>query len=106
MARKSGLEVAGNLAHLAKALHDIIKAFMQGGWAKAALQALKHYWPQILTAALVLIFLPIIIFCCIPMMLFGYESSNNAEISSMTVQASTVSGYYDNYESYLSLIHI
>lgn len=101
MARKSGLEIAGNLAHLAKALHDIIKAFLQGGWAKAALQALKHYWPQILTVALVLIFLPIIIFCCIPMMLFGYKSSTDAEISSMTVQASMVSGYYDNYESYI-----
>ena len=53
MAKKSGLEVAGNLAHLAKALYDIIKAFMQGGWAAAALQALKHYWPQILAISLV-----------------------------------------------------
>ena len=101
MAKKSGLEVAGNLAHLAKALYDIIKAFMQGGWAAAALQALKHYWPQILAISLVLTLLPIIIFCCIPMMLFGYESSTDTEISSMTVQASTVSGYYDSYESYI-----
>lgn len=101
MAKKSGLEVAGNLAHLAKALYDIIKAFMQGGWAAAALQLLKHYWPQILVIALVLTLLPIIIFCCLPMMLFGYESSTNAEISAMTVQAESVSGYYDSYESYI-----
>lgn len=101
MANKSGLQVAGNLAHLAKALYDIIRAFMQGGWAVAALQALKHYWPQILTVALVLTLLPIIIFCCLPMMLFGYESSTDAEISAMTVQANTVSTYYDNYESYI-----
>ncbi len=101
MARKSGLEVAGNVAHLAKALYDIIRAFMQSGWAAAALQLLKHYWPQILVIALVLTLLPIIIFCCLPMMLFGYESSTNAEISAMTVQAESVSGYYDSYESYI-----
>lgn len=101
MAKKSGLEVAGNLAHLAKALYDIIRAFMQGGWAAAALQALKHYWPQILVIALVLLLLPIIIFCCLPMMLFGWSSSTDSNISAMTVQAESVSGYYDNYETYI-----
>ena len=101
MAHKSGLEVAGGLAHFAKALYDIIKAFMQGGWAAAALQALKHYWPQILAIALVLILLPVIIFCCLPMMLFGFASSTDTEISAMTIQAETVSGYYDSYESYI-----
>lgn len=101
MARKSGLEVAGNLANFAKALYDIIKAFMQGGWSAAALQALKHYWPQILAIALVLILLPIIVFCCLPMMLFGFASSTDTEISAMTIQAETVSGYYDSYESYI-----
>ena len=35
------------------------------------------------------------------MMLFGYESSTDTEISAMTVQAQTVSGYYDSYESYI-----
>lgn len=101
MAHKSGLETVGNLAHLAKALYDIIKAFMQGGWAAAALQALKHYWPQILAVALVLLLLPVIIFCCLPMIMFGYESSTDTKISSITVEAQTVSGYYDNYESYI-----
>lgn len=95
MAKKSGIEVAGNLAHLAKALYDIIKAFMQGGWAAAGLQALKHYWPQILAVAIVILLLPVIIFCCLPMMMFGYESSTDTEISAMTVNAQTVSAYYD-----------
>lgn len=101
MAKKSGLEVAGNLAHFAKALYDIIKAFMQGGWAAAGLQALKHYWPQILAVAIVILLLPVIIFCCLPMMLFGYESSTDTKISAMTVNAQTVSAYYDNYEIYI-----
>ena len=101
LANKSGLQTAGNLAHFAKALYDIIRAFMQGGWYAAALQTVKHYWPQILAIALFLIFLPIIIFCCLPMMLFGFESSTNTEISTMTTQAGTLSGYYDSYEMYI-----
>ena len=101
MANKSGLQTAGNLAHFAKALYDIIRAFMQGGWYAAALQAVKHYWPQILAIALFLIFLPVIIFCCLPMMLFGFESSTNTEISTMTTKAGTLSGYYDSYEMYI-----
>ena len=101
MAKISGLEVAGNLAHLAKALYDIIKAFMQGGWPAAGLQAEKHNWPQILAVALVLLLLPVIIFCCLPMMLFGWESSTDTNISAMTVKAESVSAYYDNYETYI-----
>lgn len=101
MAKKSGMERAGDLAHFAKALYDIIKAFMQGGWASAALQALKHYWPQILAIALVLLLLPVIIFCCLPMMLFGWSSSTNTDVSSMTAKASNISSYYDNYETYI-----
>ncbi len=101
MAKKSGLETAGDLAHLTKALYDIIKAFLQGGWGAAALQALKHYWPQILTVAIVLLLLPTIIFCCLPMMMFGFESSTDTEIVSLTLKADVVSVYYDNYELYL-----
>lgn len=101
MAKKSGLDVAGDLAHLAKAAYDIIKAFLRGGWGAAALQLLKHYWPQILAVALVLLLLPVILFCCLPMMLFGYGSSTDTEIASMTAQADAVSGYYDRYASYI-----
>lgn len=101
MAKKSGGQIAGDLAHLAKALYDIIKAFMQGGWGAAALQLLKHYWPQILAIAVALTLIPIIVFCCLPMFLFGYESSTDTEISAMTAQADTVSAYYDLYDTYI-----
>lgn len=101
MAKKSGGQIAGDLAHLAKALYDIIKAFMQGGWGAAALQALKHYWPQILAIAVALLLIPIIVFCCLPMFLFGYESSTDTEISAMTAQADTVSACYDSYGTYI-----
>ena len=101
MAKKSGVEVAGDLAHLGKALYDIIKALMQGGWSAAAMQLLKHYWPQILGVALALLLIPVIVFCCLPMALFGYESSTDTEIAAMTAQAGTVSACYDQYEAYI-----
>ena len=71
MSNKGFAGRALDLAHHAVAIKNIIKAFLQGGWASAALQALKYYWPQILAIAGVLLLLPIIIYCCIPMMLFG-----------------------------------
>lgn len=101
VAKKSGGQIAGELAHLGKSLYDIIKAFMQGGWGAAAVQALKHYWPQIIAIAVALILIPIIVFCCLPMMLFGFESSTDTEIASMTQQATTVSACYDQYEAYI-----
>ncbi len=101
MAKKSGGQIAGDLAHLAKALYDIIKAFMQGGWGAAALQLLKHYWPQILAIAVALLLIPIIVFCCLPMFLFGFNSSTDTEMATMAVQANTVSAYYDLYDTYI-----
>lgn len=93
--------LAGAAQH-AKALKDIIKAFMKGGWHAAALQALKHYWPQLLALALILIMLPVIVFCCLPAMMFGFDNSTNTEISSLNVQANNVSSYYDRYSEYCS----
>ncbi len=101
MAKKSGGQIAGDLAHLAKALYDIIKAFMQGGWGAAALQLLKHYWPQILAIAVALLLIPIIVFCCLPMFLFGFNSSTDTEMVTMAAQANTVSAYYDLYDTYI-----
>ena len=100
MAKKSCMEHIASAVQNSKALKAIIKASMQGGWQTAATQALKHYWPQILVVALVLILLPVIIFCCLPAMLFGFGGSMDTTISSINVQASTVSGYYDKYEEY------
>ena len=101
MAKSGGMQTAGKLAHFAKPLYDIIRAFIQGGWIAAGTQAVKHYWPQILAIVLFLIFLPVIILCCLPMMLFGFSSSTNTQISAKTAWAGTVSGYYDNYNSYI-----
>lgn len=100
MSNKGFAGRALDLAHHAVAIKNIIKAFLQGGWASAALQVLKHYWPQVLTVAVVLLLLPVIIFCCLPMMLFGYEGSTNSKITEMTAQATVVSNYFANYDQY------
>lgn len=103
IAKKSGFDHLAGAAHAAKALKDMIKAFMKGGWHAAALQALKHYWPQILTIALILLFLPVIIYCCLPSVLFGFGSLQNAEVSSMNAQAKTIAGYYERYPEYCNI---
>ena len=100
MANKSGMDRLADLAHHVKALEDIIKAALRGGWHAAALQALKHYWPQILAIALVLLFLPLLIFLCLPAMLFGFGSSGGGATASMSFQAATVKGYYGRYAEY------
>ena len=101
MSKKSGLERAANVARHAKAAKDIIKALLQGGWGAAAMQALKHYWPQLLTVGLVLLFLPILLFCCLPMTMFGFGSADDAAVSAMTQKAQSVSAIYDRYAAYI-----
>ena len=43
-----------------------MQAFLRGGWKAAALEAVKHYWPYILGAAVRLILLPTIIMASLP----------------------------------------
>lgn len=49
-----------------QALRKILQAFLRGGWKAAALEAVKHYWPYILGAAVALILLPTIIMASLP----------------------------------------
>ena len=94
MSKKSGLQRAGELARHAQALKKIVQAALRGGWQAAALEAVKHYWPQILAAAIVLLLLPLIIFLCLPSMLFGFGNSDTA------MTASAARAQYDSYERY------
>ena len=50
----------------AQALRKILQAFLRGGWKAAALEAVKRYWPYILSAAVGLILLPTIIMASLP----------------------------------------
>ena len=58
----------------AQAIRKILQAFLRGGWKAAALEAVKHYWPYILGAAVGLILLPTIIMASLPSVMQGKAS--------------------------------
>lgn len=100
MAKKGGIERIGDLAQFAKALKDIIKAALRGGWHAALIAALKHYWIYLVPIAILILLIPIIIICCLPAMLFGFSGSEDKDINAMTVQAETIKSYYEQYDTY------
>ena len=55
----------------AQAIRKILQAFLRGGWKAAALEAVKHYWPYMLGAAVGLILLPTIIMASLPSVMQG-----------------------------------
>ena len=101
MSNRSAAETAGKLAKFIRSIIDIVKGFGQGGWVGAIIQAVKHYWPQILAIAIALILIPLVIYCCIPMIYFGYESSEDTEIAALTEQAGKLADCYDQYDVYI-----
>lgn len=89
MANKSaGERVSGGISN-AIAIRSIVAAFMRGGWNAAALQALKHYWPQILAIVVSLFMLTLILFCSVPLLLFTDQEEDNS-----------VAALYVNYDTY------
>jgi len=91
---KNGMQRAIDLGQTAKAIRDIIKAGLKGGWQGAAFAALKAYWPKLLSIAIVVVLLPAIIVCCLPAILLGWGGSNEQ------LQVETYQDCYDRYELY------
>ena len=71
----------------AQAIRKILQAFLRGGWKAAALEAVKHYWPYILGAAVALILLPTIIMASLPSVMQGKvpEQVTDEDISEMYI---------------------
>lgn len=71
----------------AQAIRKILQAFLRGGWKAAALEAVKHYWPYILGAAVALILLPTIIMASLPSVMQGKapETVTNEDITDMYI---------------------
>ena len=71
----------------AQAIRKILQAFLRGGWKAAALEAVKHYWPYILGAAVGLILLPTIIMASLPSVMQGEapETVTDEDISEMYI---------------------
>ena len=70
-----------------QALRKILQAFLRGGWKAAALEAVKHYWPYILGAAVGLILLPTIIMASLPSVMQGKvpEQVTDEDITDMYI---------------------
>ena len=70
-----------------QALRKILQAFLRGGWKAAALEAVKHYWPYILGAAVGLILLPTIIMASLPSVMQGNtpETLTDEDITEMYI---------------------
>lgn len=97
---KSGMERISSLTQLAHALVDIVKAAATGSPHAVILESVKHFWPYILAAAVILLLLPIIIMCSLPVVMFGRYSSNDPELAAITALAEAAQGYYDRYPDY------
>ena len=97
---KSGMERISSLTQLAHALVDIAKAAATASPHVVVLAAVKHFWPYILTAAVVLLLLPVIIMCALPVVMFGQYASDDPELAAMTALAEKAQGYYDRYPQY------
>ena len=71
----------------AQAIRKILQSFLRGGWKAAALEAVKHYWPYILGAAVGLILLPTIIMASLPSVMQGKapETVTDEDISEMYI---------------------
>lgn len=71
----------------AQAIRKILQAFLRGGWKAAALEAVKHYWPYILGAAVGLILLPTIIMASLPSVMQGKvpEQVTDEDITDMYI---------------------
>lgn len=96
----NGLQKMSKLAYYTKGIAKVIRAFLAGGWYGAAIEAVKQFWPQILAISVALTLIPIIIFYSIPLVMMGWETSSDTEISQMTESISNLSVYYDSYENY------
>ena len=89
---------AMNAARHLKAWKDILAGFLKGGWAAAGAQAIKHYWPVILSAALFILLLPLLILLSLPMIFFGFPGSQDADIITLNNRANEVNAFFDTYE--------
>lgn len=91
MSNKSAAERTADAVRNANAIKNILKKFASGGWGAAAMEAVKHYWPQILAIGCSLILITLIIFCSFPLLIFGGVFSSDADdLSALNI--------YDNLE--------
>lgn len=103
---RSGMQTAADLARLARAAYNIIRAAAAAGIKGAAVAAVKETLPflvkVVLSILIVVIVVPMVIFTALPNIFFGYNSSNTDVVANMSAQAMTIGGAYislDDFEN-------
>ena len=85
---RSGSQLALDLARLAKAIYNIVRAAIAAGLHGAAVAAAKEALPFLIKVAVwalfIIVILPMLIFVSLPNIFFGYGSSNTDSIIDMT----------------------
>ena len=101
---RSGAQIAVDLARLAKAIYNIIRAAAAAGLKGAAVAAVKESLPILIKVAawavFILVILPMLILASLPNIFFGYGSSDTDAVIDMTEQALTIGGAYMNLDEF------
>ncbi len=101
---RTGTQTAAELARLAKAIYNIIRAAIAAGLKGAAVAAVKEALPFLVKVVAWIIFifaiLPMLVFVSLPNIFFGFDSSDTDAIITMTEQALTIGGAYMSMEDF------
>ena len=101
---RSGVQTAVDLARLAKAIYNIVRAAMAAGLHGAAVAAAKEALPFLVkVAAWVLfffVFFPILVFVSLPNIFFGFNTADADLVIQMTDQAFTIGGAYMSLDEF------
>ena len=101
---RSGAQTAVDLARLAKAIYNIVRAAIAAGLYGAAVAAAKEALPFLVKVSAWVIFLfiffPLLVFVSLPNIFFGFGSSDTDPLVHMTGQALTIGGAYMSLDEF------
>lgn len=101
---RSGVQTAVDLARLAKAIYNIVRAAIAAGLHGAAVAAAKEALPFLVkVAAWVLfffVFFPILVFVSLPNIFFGFNTADADSVIQMTDQAFAIGGAYMSLDEF------
>ena len=101
---RSGVQTAEDLARIARAIYNVIRAAAAAGLKGAAVAAVKETLPFLVKLAvgilIAVLFIPMLIFTALPNIFFGYGSSDTQVVVDMTQQALTIGGAYMSLEDF------
>ena len=102
--QRSGIQTAANLARVAQAIYNVLRAAMAAGLKGAAVAAAKEALPFLVKLAIgiliAVLLIPMLIFTALPNIFFGYDTSDTPAVMDMTAQALSLGGAYMSLEDF------